>query len=131
MDNPVHHIELWTMDLNSSGASFDWLLSQLGWQAQHDPDWPQGRSWIHSSGAYIVLEQSPAITGAHERMKGGLNHLALRATDRTMLDHLRSECPHHGWSELFAEKYPHAGGTEHTALFIENSEGFEIGIVSD
>ncbi len=93
MDNPVHHIELWTMDLNSSGASFDWLLSQLGWQAQHDPDWPQGRSWIHSSGAYIVLEQSPAITGAHERMKGGLNHLALRATDRTMLDHLRSECP--------------------------------------
>ena len=39
--------------------------------------------------------------------------------------------PHHGWSELFAEKYPHAGGTEHTALFIENSEGFEIGIVSD
>ena len=32
---------------------------------------------------------------------------------------------------LFAEKYLHAGGPEHTALFIENAQGFEIKIVAD
>jgi len=30
---------------------------------------------------------------------------------------------------LFADKYPHAGGPEHTALFLVNSEGFEVEIV--
>ena len=30
---------------------------------------------------------------------------------------------------MFADKYPHAGGPEHTALFLENSEGFEVEIV--
>ena len=35
----------------------------------------------------------------------------------------------HGWRELFAEKYPHAGGDEHTALYLENSEGFEVEVV--
>ena len=129
MTNPVHHIELWTTDLHASVASFDWLLPLLGWQAQHDPDWPQGRTWTHPSGIYVVLEESPAITGPHDRMRAGLNHLAFRAKDRTLLDGLQRQCSSHGWTELFADKYPHAGGPEHTALFLENSEGFEVEIV--
>lgn len=127
----MHHLELWTANLESSAASFDWLLPQLGWQAEHDPEWPQARTWVHTSGAYIVLERSPAITGRHDRLRARLNHLALRARDRAQLDHLCSACSHHGWAEIFADQYPHAGGPAHTALFIENSEGFEIEIVAD
>lgn len=77
----------------------------------------------------MVLEESPAITGPHDRMRAGLNHLALRAKDRTLLDELQRQCSRHGWTELFADRYPHAGGPEHTALFLENSEGFEVEIV--
>lgn len=36
----------------------------------------------------------------------------------------------HGWQELFADKYPHAGGPTHTALFLENTEGFEVELVA-
>jgi len=47
----------------------------------------------------------------------------------TALDRLRAESSEHGWHELFADRYPHAGGEDHTALYLENAEGFEIEIV--
>lgn len=131
MRNPVHHIELWTSDLSISGPAFDWALSAIGWRAARDPGWSTGETWHHPSGAYVVLEQSPDISGIHGRTRAGLNHLALRVGSRDLLDKLRSEAAVHGWSELFADRYPHAGGPEHTALFIENEEGFEIELVAD
>lgn len=131
MSNAVHHIELWTSDLAGTAPGFDWLLARLGWAPRHDPAWPQGRTWHHASGAYVVLEQSPALTGVHDRMRAGLNHLALRAPDRASLDDLRRDAAFHGWHELFADVYPHAGGPDHTALFLENAEGFEFEIVVD
>ncbi|OLT40295.1 glyoxalase [Serinicoccus sp. CNJ-927] len=129
MRNPVHHIELWTHDLDQVEASFGWLLPRLGWAADHDPAWPQGRVWRHASGAYVTLEESPAVTGPHDRMRAGLNHLALCVEDRPTLDALRAEAAGHAWSELFADAYPHAGGPGHTALFVENVQGFELEIV--
>lgn len=111
--------------------SFDWLLPLLGWAAGHSPDWEQGRTWHHPSGAYIVLEQSPSVAGTHDRMRAGLNHMALRTDDRSLLDRLQHDCAEHGWQEMFPERYPHAGGPQSTALFIENAEGFEIEIVAD
>lgn len=129
MPNAVHHIELWTQDLARSEPSFHWLLTELGWRLEDNPDWPDGRSWTHSSGAYLCLEQSPAVTGPQDRMHAGLNHLALWASDRDHLDELRRAAPGRGWRELFAERYPHAGGPDYTALYLENDEGFELEIV--
>lgn len=131
MRNAVHHIELWTQDLPGSAAAFGWILSELGWHADHDPSWPQGRTWRHASGVYLVLEQSPDVTGGHDRHRAGLNHLALRAGSRALLDRIRDHCAEWGWVELFPEHYPHAGGAQHTALYLENGEGFEIEIVVD
>lgn len=130
MASPVHHIELWTDDLASIEGSFNWLLCRLGWQADHDRDWSSGRLWVHSTGVYVVLEESLDVTGPHDRCRAGLNHLALRIEGRAALDALRVECASHGWSELLAAKYPHAGGPRHTALFIENAQGFEVEIVA-
>ncbi|GAB49760.1 hypothetical protein MOPEL_134_00440 [Mobilicoccus pelagius NBRC 104925] len=127
----MHHIELWTSDLAASRPAFDRVLSALGWRAEQDPDWAVGEIWHHPSGAYIVLEQSPDVTGPHERTRAGLNHLALRVESRAALDVLRAQACANGWSELFADRYPHAGGPDHTALFIENSEGFELELVAD
>lgn len=129
--NVVHHIELWTTDIAGTAPSFDWLLTTLGWTAETDPGWPLGRTWHHTSGMYLVLEQSAAVDGAHHRTHAGLNHLALRVTDRAQLDRMRAECPRHGWVEVFADRYPHAGGHQHTALFVENAEGVELELVAD
>lgn len=131
MRNAVHHIELWTGDLPGSADAFGWILAELGWQADHDPQWPQGRTWRHPSGVYLVLEQSPDVSGPHDRHRAGLNHLALRADSREQLDGLRATCIDRGWAELFPEHYPHAGGELHTALYLENAEGFELEIVVD
>lgn len=132
MSNPVHHIELWTHDLAEVDAAWTWLLGELGWRADHDPTWPEGRTWTHETGVYLVLEQSPAVRGTrHDRLLPGLNHLALRAPDRAALDGLRAAGAERGWSELYAERYPHAGGEAHTALFVENAQGFEVEIVVD
>lgn len=129
MANVVHHIELWTCDLTATAPSFDWLLTALGWRSHEDPDWPTGRTWHHDSGVYIVLEQSPALTGSYVRTHAGMNHLAIRVDNNSQLDRLRHDAGAHGWRELFADRYPHAGGPDHTALFLENDEGFEFELV--
>lgn len=126
--NPVHHIELWTDDLAAGEVSWDWLLGALGWTA--GDRWTGGVSWGHAAGPYLVLEQSPAMrSGGHDRMRAGLNHLAVTCSSVGQLDALRADAASNGWSELFAESYPHAGGTNHTALFLENVQGFEVEIV--
>jgi hypothetical protein len=45
------------------------------------------------------------------------------------LDRMRAESTEHGWHELYADRYPHAGGEQHVALYLESSEGFEAEVV--
>lgn len=125
----IHHVELWTRDLAGTAPSFHWLFRELDWTLRDD-GWDRGRIWTHPSGVYVVLEQSPAVHGVHDRTRPGLNHLALAVSGRARLDTLRADCAAHGWSELFAGAYPHAGGPDHTALFVENAEGFEVELVA-
>jgi hypothetical protein len=88
------------------------------------------RSWRHPDGTYLHLERSPDQRDEpHDRLRPGVNHLALVVDDRSTLDRLRAESSGHGWHELFADRYPHAGGEAHTALFLESSEGFEVEVV--
>lgn len=127
----LHHVELWTADLETAEEGWRWLLTTLGWR---DGDtWKQGRTWVHPDGTYIVLEQSPDVKqGAHDRLRAGLNHLAVNCPDADAgaLDRVRAEASAHGWRELFADRYPNAGGPSHRALFLENAQGFEVEIVA-
>jgi hypothetical protein len=124
----VHHVEIWTTDLDGSVASWDWLFDAIGWRAA--TTWQEGRSWAAADGSYVVVEQSPAVIGSYDRMRAGLNHLAMNVADRAQLDQIRSGAAEHGWNELFAERYPFAGGPDHVALYLENREGFEIELVA-
>ncbi|MBT0767373.1 VOC family protein [Kineosporia sp. J2-2] len=125
----LHHVELWVPDLTRAVDEWGWLLGELGYgQFQ---DWPAGRSW-NLDGTYLVVEQSPAMTGGpHERLRPGLNHLAFHAGTREQLDALVREAGNHGWKQLFEEKYPNAGGPQHCAGYLENSDGFEVELVAD
>ena len=126
----VHHLELWTADLAATAPGWGWLPGALGWAAERVAGWDDGRIWRHTDGSYIVLEQSADGEGnsAH-RLRPGMNHLALTIPDRESLDALRAGAPHHGWSELFGDRYPHAGGDDHTAWYAENREGIEVEVV--
>ncbi|MEU3216222.1 methyltransferase domain-containing protein [Streptomyces sp. NPDC006971] len=124
----VHHIELWVPDLPTAERGWGWLLGELG----HVPyqHWEHGRSWRRGD-SYVVVEQSPDLTGrTHDRCRPGLNHLAFHVRDRAALDALVAEAPEHGWRQLFPDRYPHAGGDEHVAAYLEDAAGYEVELVA-
>lgn len=123
MARAIHHWDLWVSDPEVAADEWGWLLGELGWAAD-------GTSWVADDGTYVFLERSPdQVDVPHDRMRPGVNHLALTVEDRALLDRVRAESSAHGWHELFADRYPHAGGDDHTALYLENSEGFEVELV--
>ena len=105
-----------------------WLLTELGYQPFQD--WPGGRSWRLGS-TYVRLEQSSDLTAdRHDRHRPGLNHLAFHAGDRAEVDRLADAAVQHGWTLLFSELHPYAGGPGHHAAFIANSDGYEAELVA-
>jgi catechol 2,3-dioxygenase-like lactoylglutathione lyase family enzyme len=124
MRGELHHIELWVPDLTRAIDSLGWLFTEPY------QDWPEGRSWRLGE-TYIVVEQSPALIGdAHDRRRPGLNHLAFHIGDTTQLDELVVDAAEHGWTLLFSDRHPHAGGPDHHAGYLENSDGFEVELVA-
>ncbi len=123
----LHHVELWVPDLARAESTFGWLFPALGWTEFQR--WNAGVSWRFDE-TYVVVEQSPALTGPHDRMKAGLNHLALHAGTREDVDGLTTEAEQHGWRLMFADKHPFAGGPDHYAAFLENEDGFEVELVA-
>ncbi|WP_410662615.1 GNAT family N-acetyltransferase [Amycolatopsis sp. lyj-84] len=124
----AHHIELWVPDLARAEESWGWLLGELGWREFQR--WPAGVSWKHGS-TYLVVERSPALSGEkHERTAPGLNHLALHVASGDRVNDLASKAVEHGWSPMFADKFPYAGGDHHYAAYLENADGFEVELVA-
>ncbi|ASK67205.1 glyoxalase [Brachybacterium avium] len=127
----LHHLELWTPDLGVAEPAWDWLLTTLEWRRERVEGWELGRIWRHLDESYLVLEQSEDVLGARaERRSPGMNHLALRVADRTVLEEIRAEAPGRGWRELFADRYPHAGGEDHVAWYAEDPHGIEVELVA-
>ena len=133
MTGGLHHVEVWVPDLAAAEASWGWLLGALGWTPyQH---WPTGRSWRLGE-VYLVIEQSPALTRpshdrpSHDRCAPGLNHLAFHAGTRADVDDLTRRAPEHGWSLLFPDRHPFAGGPEHYAAYLEDRHGYEVELVA-
>lgn len=125
---PLHHVELWVPDLGRAITSIGWLLEALGYQRFQD--WDDGRSWLLGE-TYIVVEQSPALTdGRHDRRRPGLNHLAFHTGSRSETDRLVADAAKHGWTLLFPEHHPHAGGPDHYAGYLANADGFEVEFVA-
>jgi catechol 2,3-dioxygenase-like lactoylglutathione lyase family enzyme len=124
----LHHVEIWVPDLDRAVASWGWLLESLGYEVYQD--WPGGRSWRLGE-TYLVFERSPDLIDApHERRRPGLNHLAFTVERPERVDSLTADAEQHGWTLLFADRHPHAGGPSHYAAYMENSDGFEVELVA-
>ncbi len=124
----LHHVELWVPDLECAVRQWGWLLAELGYTPFQD--WPDGRSWRLGT-MYVVVEQSPAMTAKdHDRLRPGLNHLAFHAGTRQRVDSLAAEGPEHGWTLLFPDAHPLAGGPKHYAAYLASADGFEVELVA-
>ncbi len=128
MRGALHHVELWVPDLGRARAEWGWLLGELGYDVFQD--WPAGRSWRRGP-TYIAVEQSPALTATeHDRCRPGLNHLAFHAGDRAQVDALVTAAPAHGWTLLFPDRHPYAGGPDVYAGYLANADGFEAELIA-
>ena len=66
----------------------------------------------------------------YDRRRAGLNHLAVTA-DRSTVDRLIAAAgPGHGWTLLFADRHPHAGGPQTYAAYLAGPDGFEVEVVA-
>ncbi len=93
--------------------------------------WPAGRSW-RLGPTYLVIEQSANLSAAdHDRMRPGINHLAFHAGARGSVDHLATQAPAHGWTLLFPDRHPHAGGPEQYAAYLANTDEYEVEHIAD
>lgn len=121
-----HHVELW---VDAVGPDWQWLLDRVGFTLQQS--WAGGQSWA-AGGAYLTLTVSPTMTDpVHDRRRAGLNHLAFRAGSGEHVDAIMSAAPTQGWTPLYQERYPHAGGPQHYAGWLANAAGFKVELVAD
>lgn len=123
----LHHIEIWVEDIAAAGREWGWLLGRLGYRL--GDDWGHGQAWELGS-LYVVIESGPDVAGPHERTLAGINHLAFQGGSRVEVDAIVAESAAGGWSLLFAERHPHAGGPDHYAAYLESGEGFEVELVA-
>jgi catechol 2,3-dioxygenase-like lactoylglutathione lyase family enzyme len=124
----LHHVEVWVPDIERTTESWGWLFGELGWERyQH---WEGGISWRNGE-TYVVFEQSPALTaGTHDRCAPGLNHLAFHAGAPSDVDRLVLAASEYGWTLMFADRHPHAGGPDTYAAYMEDRDGYEIELVA-
>ena len=124
----IHHVELWVPDLARARGEWGWLLERLGYEPFQD--WRHGRSW-RLGAMYVVVEQSPALSAhTHDRLRPGLNHLAFHAGTRADVDGVAAAAGMHGWTLMFSDRHPHAGGPDHYAAYLANSDDFEVELVA-
>ncbi|WP_336704446.1 reverse transcriptase-like protein [Micrococcus terreus] len=125
----LHHVEIWVEDLAQARRTLGWLFEELGYVLSGE--WSEGASY-QGAGEYLVIERGPDVTaGAHDRLRPGLNHLAFRAGTRADVDRLAQAAQAVGFTLLFAEKHPFAGGRNHYAAYLEAPNGFEVELVAD
>lgn len=125
----IHHLELWVEDLDVAEREWGWLLDRLGYTGSERVT--DGQSWTLGE-MYVFLEAGPdRLGGRHDRMRAGLNHVAFHAGPQEEVEAIAAEAPTHGWTLLFTERHPYAGGQEHFAAYLENTAGFEVELVAD
>jgi hypothetical protein len=125
----LHHLELWRDDATHPDGPWPWLLARLGYA--RTSTWPTGQTWELPGAGYVCLESGPDhVRGRTDRVASGMNHVAFHGGTRAEVDALAEAAAGHGWTALFADRYPHAGGPEHYAAYLEDAAGFEVEIVA-
>lgn len=124
----LHHVEVWVADLEAARSTLGWLFERLGYVP--GDAWAEGCTY-RGAGEYLVLESGRDVAdGGHDRLRPGLNHLAFRAGSRADVDRLAEQAQERGFTLLFADRHPFAGGRDHYAAYLETPDGFEVELVA-
>ncbi|GIF02129.1 VOC family protein [Paractinoplanes rishiriensis] len=124
----LHHLELWMDDATSDHGPWPWLLQRLGYTL--DSTWATGRSWANGDACIVLESGDHHVRGHQDRLRSGMNHLALWAGTRDQVDAVAAEAVQHGWTLMFPDRHPYAGGPDSYAAYLEDTCGFEVELVA-
>ncbi|CAM3244091.1 VOC family protein [Streptobacillus felis] len=123
----MHHIEIYVSNLETSKKFYSWLLKSLGFKLFQE--WEQGFSYKKDN-FYIVFVKTKEkyLNNEYNRCNVGLNHVAFCCKSKNDIDKIRKELIRRNSVLLYDDKYPHAGGLEHYALYFEDPDRIKIEI---
>jgi catechol 2,3-dioxygenase-like lactoylglutathione lyase family enzyme len=126
----LHHVELYVSDLERSVAFWTPFMAMLG----YTPDrWSGGMNYVRDTEEtyFCLLPADPAhvVTGYH-RKRVGLNHLAFRGASRAQVDEVASWVKSNGYTLLYEDRHPFAGGPNYYAVFCEDPDRFKLEVVA-
>lgn len=123
----LHHLEFYVADLARSAEFWGSLLAHFGYEPFQE--WDEGVSF-RTSGVYLVFVLAPPGARELDRRSAGLNHLAFGLDTPARVDALRAELAASGVRLLYDDRYPHAGGDDHYAVFFEDPDGLKVEVVA-
>ncbi|MFD2830774.1 VOC family protein [Corticicoccus populi] len=130
MHGGIHHIEIYTGNLNQSREFYSNILGKLGYTLYQE--WEEGFS-LKLGSTYIVFvqaEEKYLINGYH-RKNIGLNHLAFSVSDTESVDELRQYLIDSDIPLLYDGEYPYAGGGSHYAVYFEDPDRIKLEIAAE
>lgn len=126
----LHHIELYVSDLERSIAFWTPFMHLLG----YEPDrWSGGMNYQRSpEETYLcLLPADPEhVAAGYHRKRIGLNHLAFRAASRAQVDQIANWVKASGYTLLYEDRHPYAGGPNYYAVFVEDPDRFKLEVVA-
>lgn len=125
----LHHVELYVAALDESLRFWQPFLLKLGYEEFQR--WEQGVSYM-LAGTYIVFVQVEEAYAApsYHRKRAGLNHLAFHAASREQVDEITAWVRSSGFTVLYEDRHPHAGGPGYYALFCEDPNRMKVEVVA-
>lgn len=129
MFGKLHHVELYVHDLEQSKEFWGWLLGELGYGLCQQ--WNTGISWKHDGTEISLVQTLPDhVEPPYHRQHTGLNHLAFYGGSKERVDELRAKLIKRQVQLLYDDKYPHAGGINHYAIFFEDPNRIKVEVVA-
>ncbi len=124
----LHHIEIYVRSLPVSQRFWQPFLTQLGYAEFQK--WETGISYILQD-TYLVFVQAESdyLDAGYHRKRVGLNHLAFHAASRDQVDVLTEWVITSGFTLLYPDRHPYAGGQDYYALFCEDPDRIKVEVV--
>lgn len=79
---------------------------------------------------YIVFVQTDKQRSKYNRTHVGLNHLAFSVEFKQQVEEIREQLLAANYTELYPQRYPHAGGLETYALYFEDPDRIKVEVGS-
>ncbi|QUI22379.1 VOC family protein [Vallitalea pronyensis] len=130
MKGMLHHVEIYTKDLQVTKDFWGWLLGKLGYKEFQS--WEDGISYLLGD-TYLVFVQVEErfLDVPYHRCRAGLNHLAFHGGSRAFVDEITKDLKAKGINILYEDKHPYAGGKDYYAVYFEDPDRMKVEITSN